>query len=173
MGRLRGLDVAPGTLFVNDIFLRDCSYNHTEYLIATEDECKDELRWASERKSVRERVDGKVLLSLKYSTKESKREDYNLLKKFNAMDKNGTYEAALTFEERRRLQYTLQNYPNHTVDLGQAPRMRVRSAVDDDLHCITKHVGILWCPPVRRWFTSLESLYPPLLLWYYCHFVCH
>eukprot|EP00959_Pyramimonas_sp_CCMP1952_P384452 8057200-Pyramimonas_sp.AAC.1 len=116
---------------VKNLFVRPCEMTQDAYLISTEDEREAERQWAQERPSVMERYDRNWAANLGDSVMRSQ------IRTFNRQDPRGTFIAALSHNERLRLQAWRESPtmraggPGHfTADLGQEPHRAIFSNWD-------------------------------------------
>ena len=140
------------TSLIREVFRRPCEFQMDSYLIATTNELEDELCWARGRKHAILRHSQEWLDTQPSDLKE-------MAIAYNEKDLPGSFAAALSISERRRLEeYERPPYTGMVVDLGQEPTHAVASRWDHDLHTLTRGQGLTWIPQKARWFTAAELL---------------
>ena len=114
---------------------RRCAYSFMEFAISTDEALQFERAWASSRPGV---VQRHVATEVKFN------------------DAPDSWEYLLTSEERGRLEDYTKKYPGHVWDLNQAEKRKLMSSLDGPLHTLMRGMGIIWAPPLGRWFTPRE-----------------
>ena len=71
-------------------------------------------------------------------------------------DEPGSFAAALGASERVRMALNSKQWPGCSSDLGQDASRPFRSLEADDLHTLTKSMGLICVPSLNRWYTPTE-----------------